>query len=76
MLVENSDEMKAESWVDMMDGEKVGRLAYLKAVEKVDKLVYLMGIHWVELLDEWLVDCLVCSMAAWKVDLKVVHSVC
>jgi len=36
MLVGNSDNMKAESWVDLMDGEKVGCLAYLKAAEKVD----------------------------------------
>jgi len=35
-----------------MDGGKVGCLAYLKAVEMVDKWVYWMGIHWVERLDE------------------------
>ena len=40
MLVGNSDKVKAESWVDLMDGEKAACLAYLMAVEKVDKSVY------------------------------------
>ena len=39
-MVQNSDEVKVESWVDLMGGEKVGCLAYLKAGEKVDKSVY------------------------------------